>query len=107
MQRGEVFALPTPRGARGREQHGKRYGVVLQADELLALSTVLVAPTSTRARPASFRPEIDVAGARTRVLLEQLGAVDPQRLGDSVGFVTHEELRAVERAAAAVLGLSE
>ena len=107
MQRGEVFALPSPRGARGREQQGQRYGVVLQADELLALSTVLVAPTSTRARPASFRPEIEIAGTKTRVLLEQLGAVDPQRLGDSVGVVARDELRAVERAAAVVLGLGE
>ncbi len=106
MQRGEIFALPSPRGARGRAQQGERYGVVLQADELLSLSTVIVAPTSTRARPASFRPEIDVAGTRTRVLLEQLGAVDPERLGDSLGLVSRDELKAVERAAAVVLGLS-
>jgi mRNA interferase MazF len=107
VQRGEVFALPSPRGARGREQQGKRYGVVLQADELLALSTVLVAPTSTRARPASFRPEVEIDGTKTRVMLEQLGAVDPQRLGDSVGVIARDELRAVERAAVVVLGLTE
>jgi mRNA interferase MazF len=101
-----VFALPSPRGARGREQRGRRYGVVLQANELLSLSTVVVAPTSTRARAASFRPEIEVAGTRTRVLVEQLGAVDPQRLGDSLGLISHDELRAVDQATAVVLGLS-
>ncbi|HEX8157242.1 MAG TPA: type II toxin-antitoxin system PemK/MazF family toxin [Solirubrobacteraceae bacterium] len=42
--------------ARGHEQHGARYAVVVQADELLGLSTVLVSPTSTRARAATFRP---------------------------------------------------
>lgn len=105
MQRGEVLALPSPRGARGREQQGSRYGVVLQADELLSLSTVVVAPTSTKSLPASFRPEIEIAGTRTRVLVEQLGAVDPGRLGVSYGLLTHDELRAVERAALVVLGL--
>jgi mRNA-degrading endonuclease toxin of MazEF toxin-antitoxin module len=60
--RGEVFQLRVPRGARGREQSGVRYAVVVQADELLALSTVLVSPTSTSAPPRSFRPTIDVDG---------------------------------------------
>jgi mRNA interferase MazF len=41
MVRGEVFRLRAPRGA---EQRGARFAVVVQADELLALSTVLVAP---------------------------------------------------------------
>jgi mRNA interferase MazF len=44
--------------------------VVVQADELLGLSTVLVAPTSTRARPAPWRPHIQIAGSQTRVLTE-------------------------------------
>lgn len=105
MERGEVFALPAPRKPRGREQRGNRYAVVLQNDDLLALSTVIVAPTSTSARAASFRPEVKIAGASTRVLVEQLGAVDPERLGASVGFLAHDELRAVDRAAAVVLGL--
>lgn len=54
-----------------------RYGVVIQADELLPRSVVIVAPTSRRARSASFRPEIAVAGDTTRVLVEQLRAVVP------------------------------
>ena len=71
MVRGEVFHLPAPRGARGREQRGARYAVVVQADEFLDLSTALVAPTSTGARPTSFRPTITLAGRETRVLVEQ------------------------------------
>ena len=39
-------------------------------------SVVLVAPTPLSARAASFRPEIQVAGETTRVLVEQVGAVD-------------------------------
>lgn len=106
MQRGEVFRLRAPRGTRGHEQAGQRYGVVVQADELLGLSTVVVAPTSTGALPASFRPEIVVSGERTRVLVEQLGAVDPSRLGQSHGLLKFSELREVDRALAIVLGLA-
>lgn len=105
MVRGEVFRLPAPRGARGHEQQGARFGVVVQADELLGLSTVLIAPTSTRARPASFRPIIELHGTETRVLAEQTTVVDPQRLGDSAGRLGARELQAVDEALSLVLGL--
>lgn len=105
MQRGEVFRLRAPRAAKGHEQAGQRYGVVVQADELLGLSTVVVAPTSTRGLPASFRPEVVIRGQRTRVLVEQLGAVDPSRLGESHGMLKFSELREVDSALATVLGL--
>ncbi|WP_235856957.1 type II toxin-antitoxin system PemK/MazF family toxin [Occultella glacieicola] len=62
---------------RGHEQAGRRFAVVLQSDDL-PLSTWVVAPTSTGRREASFRPEITIAGAPTRVLVEQLTAVDPE-----------------------------
>ena len=78
--RGEVFRLRAARDVRGSEQAGTRYGVVVQSNAL-PLSTMLVAPTSTSARPASFRPEVYVDGQRTRVLVEQTAAVDPTRLG--------------------------
>ena len=42
-----------PRGARGSEQQGSRYAVIVQSDDLM-LSTVLVAPTSRSAPPRSF-----------------------------------------------------
>ena len=63
--------------------------MVVQAEEMLSRSVVLVAPTSRSARAASFRPEVMVAGDDTRVLVEQVGAVDVQRLGFEV-FVPHE-----------------
>ena len=105
MVRGEVFRLPAPRAARGREQRGARYVVVVQANELLALSTVLVAPTSTGAAPATFRPEIRVGGTPTRVMTDQLRAVDSARLGRSAGRLEASELYAVDRALATVLSL--
>lgn len=64
------------------------YGVVVQADPFLPRSVVLVAPTSTRAKPASFRPEVEVDGAMTRVLVEHTGTVDVNRLGHLIGRLT-------------------
>lgn len=105
MVRGEVFRLRTPRGTRGSEQRGARYAVVVQADELLALSTVLVSPTSTAAPPRSFRPTIEIEGTPTRVLVEQTTAISPERLGASVGRLSASELRDLDDALAVVLGL--
>ncbi|ETW26772.1 type II toxin-antitoxin system PemK/MazF family toxin [Mycobacterium gastri] len=102
--RGEVFRLHVPRGSRGHEQSGSRYAVIVQSDQL-ALSTWLVAPTSTSARAASFRPEVDIGGVNTRVLAEQAAAVDPGRLGNSVGFLSFDEMRRVDAALRIVLDL--
>lgn len=102
--RGEVFRLQSARGSRGHEQSGSRYAVVVQSDQL-PLSTWLVAPTSTSARAASFRPEIEVGGVKTRVLAEQTAAVDPGRLGKSVGFLSLDELRRIDAALRVALEL--
>ena len=105
MVRGEIFRLPSSRGARGREQQGARFAVVVQADEFMGLSTTLVAPTSTSAHPATFRPAISLGDTETRVLVEQTTVVDPERLGRSAGRLDSAELRAVDEALALVLGL--
>ena len=105
MVRGEVFRLPAPRRARGHEQRGARYAVVVQADELLGLSTLLVTPTSQRALAASFRPVIEIAGAEMRALVEQTTVVDPERLGPSAGRLSASEIHALDEALALILGL--
>ncbi len=105
MVRGEVFRLPPRRGTRAHEQRGARFAVIVQADEFLDLSTALVAPTSTSARAASFRPTITLDRGETRVLVEQTTVVDPQRLGRSAGRLEASELRAVDDALSLILGL--
>ena len=105
MVRGEIFRLPPRRGTRGHEQRGARFAVIVQADEFLDLSTTLVAPTSTSARAASFRPTIIVERRKTRVLVEQTTVVDPERLGRSAGRLEASELRAVDDALSLILGL--
>ena len=57
------------------------------------------------ARPTSFRPEIEVQGKTTHVLVEQTAAVDPERLGDLVGHLSGRELAAVDEALRTVLDL--
>lgn len=53
--------------------------MVVQVDELLPRSMVIVAPMSFSAQSASSRCEIEFAGGeQAQVLVEQLGAVDSQ-----------------------------
>lgn len=105
MVRGEVLRLAASRTAQGHEQGGARYAVVVQADEMLGLSTTLVAPTSTSAASATFRPTVQIGGRETRVLVEQTTAVDAQRLGRSAGRLDATELRAVDDALLLIFGL--
>jgi mRNA interferase MazF len=102
--RGDIHEFRMPR-AQGHEQRGRQFGVVVQANEFLPRSVVLVAPTSRSARPASFRPEIELLGETTRVLVEQVGAVDSGRLGELVGRVTPQQQWGIDEALITVLGL--
>lgn len=104
MVRGDVHAITLPR-RRGRVQHGPRYAVVIQADDLLALSTVVICPTSGSAPPASFHPEITLGDQPTRVLCEMVGAVDARALAARAGHLTFDEIRSVDEALMLVLSL--
>lgn len=103
--RGDLYRLRAPKDVRGHELAGSRYAVVVQSDDL-PLSTLIIAPTSTGRREASFRPEIEANGVRTRVMVEQLTVIDPQtRLGEFAGRLDVSEMHAVDSALEAVLGL--
>jgi AcrR family transcriptional regulator/mRNA-degrading endonuclease toxin of MazEF toxin-antitoxin module len=102
-RRGDIYRLKPPQGSRARTR--ARDVVVLQADELRELGTALVAPISRRAAAASFRPEIDLAGAPARVLVERLRTVDSDRLEKRRGRLSAEELDQVDEAMAALLAL--
>ena len=104
MVRGDVHAIKLPRG-RGRVQHGRRFAVVVQADDLLALSTIVICPTSSSTPPASFHPEVEVEDEPTRVMCEMVGAVDARALGEQIGHLALDEMRAVDEALQLVLDL--
>lgn len=102
--RGDVHAIALPR-RRGHAQHGRRFGVVVQADDLLALSTVIICPTSQATPRATFHTEVTVDGETTRVMCEMVGVVDNRALGEHVGHLTIDELKSVDDALTLVLDL--
>ena len=105
MVRGDVHAISLPRVS-GRTQHGRRYAVIVQADDLLALSTVAVCPTSQSAPAASFHPDVQLEGEATKVLCEMIRAVDARKLGKHIGHLSVDEIAAVDDALGLVLELT-
>lgn len=101
--RGDLYRLRANKASVGNEQ-GARYAVVLQTGQL-ATSTLVVAPTSTSARPGIIHPRLDMEGTPTVVLVEQMTAVASERLGDFAGRVDPEEWAEIEHAVKLVLGL--
>ena len=79
---------------------------MVQADDLLALSTIIVCPTSNSTPAASFHPEVEVGGEPARVMSEMVGVVDARMLGEQVGHLTLDELRGVDEALQLVLDLA-
>lgn len=92
VKRGDIWLVnldPTV----GSEIQKTRPCVIVSPPELHDhLRTVLVAPMTSKGRPAPFRIPIHHAGQDGLILLEQLRAVDKIRLARSVGTVTEETL---------------
>jgi mRNA-degrading endonuclease toxin of MazEF toxin-antitoxin module len=103
--RGDVFEISFPL-RRAHVRRGRRLAVIVQADDLLALSTVVVCPTSTSTPEASFHPEVSIDERETRVMCEMVGAVDARALGERVGHLSRDELRSVDDALELVLALA-
>jgi mRNA interferase MazF len=102
--RGDVHAMTLP-SRRGHVQHGRRYAIIVQADDLLALSTVVVCPTSSSTPRASFHPEVIVNEEPTRIMCEMIGVVDTRALGEHVGHLRLNEMRDLDDALQLVLDL--
>jgi mRNA interferase MazF len=105
MVRGEIFRIREPRDARGSEQRGERFAVVVQGDLVAAGSTVVVVPTSQSAGDAPFRPVVEIEGQRTKLLADKVRASAVQRLGKSVGRLEVDELIELNTALKFVLAL--
>ena len=75
--------------------------------DAILLSTLIVASTSTSAQPAIFRPEIEIDGSRTLVLVDQMRAADAKRLGDFAGRLDAVETGEVDRVIKLILGTSK
>jgi mRNA interferase MazF len=104
--RGGVYRIDLGR-PRSHEQGGKRLGLVLSPSDS-PLSVVTVVPTSTSAGPSIHRPELEVAGRLTRVLVDQIRSIDLDYVvGDPVDYLTRDQLAAVELALAHYLGVQD
>jgi mRNA interferase MazF len=103
--RGAVYRVDFGDAKRGHEQRGKRYGLVMSPSSM-PWNIATVIPTSTGAQPSVFRPELDIADARTRLLVDQIRTVDVRFIhGDPVHYLDRDEMAEVEHALSRYLGL--
>jgi mRNA interferase MazF len=56
------------------------------------LRTVIVAPMTTKSRPAPFRVPLSHGGKKGLILLDQIRAVDKTRLAKRMGSVSNKTL---------------
>lgn len=92
---------------RGHEQGGKRLGLVVSpGDSPLSVATVV--PTSTSAGRSIFRPELEINGQPTRLLVDQVRSIDTDYImGDPVDHLNRDELAEVELVLAHYLGVHD
>ncbi|MGI3782001.1 MAG: type II toxin-antitoxin system PemK/MazF family toxin [Janthinobacterium lividum] len=85
MIRGAVYRVDLGR-LRGHEQAGKRFGLVVSPSDS-PLSVVTVIPTSTTAGHSIHRPELEIDGRPTRLLVDQIRSIDSSHVvGEPVFF---------------------
>lgn len=103
MIRGLIHRVDLGDAKRGHEQRGHRYGVILSRTEW---SMVTIVPTSTSAAPSQFRPEIDMDGTATRLLVDQIRSIDVAYLkGEPVGYLSREDMTRLDAVVTRYLGL--
>ena len=95
MKRGEIWLVnldPTV----GSEIRKTRPCVVVSPPEIHDyLRTAIVAPMTTKGRPAPFRVGVTHGGKKGLILLDQLRAVDKTRLAKKSGAVSAKTLTTI------------
>src|SRR5699024_4775713 len=92
---------------RRHEQGGRRFGLLVSpSDSPLSVATVI--PTSTSAGPSIHRPELEIAGQVTKLLVDQVRSIDVDYIvGEPVDYLARDQLGQVEFALAHYLGIPE
>jgi mRNA interferase MazF len=94
VRRGEIW-LVTLDPTVGSEIRKTRPCVVVSPAEMHDhLRTVIVAPMTTNSRPAPFRIGVTHGGRKGLILLDQMRAVDKDRLAKKLGVVSTKTLSA-------------
>ena len=87
VKRGEVYWVnldPTI----GSEIRKTRPALIISPDDMnAALPRVIVAPLTSKGQPLGCRPELVFDGKKARVLLDQIRAIDKQRLAGKLGEI--------------------
>lgn len=105
MIRGAVYPVDLGDAKRGHEQRGRRLGLVISIEQN-AWSTATILPTSSRAQPSVFRPEVVIAGRATRILTDQIRTVDISYIaGELVDYLSRDDMAHVEHTLSRYLGL--
>ena len=92
VSRGDVW-LVTLDPTVGSEIRKARPCVVVSPPEIHDyLRTVIIAPMTTKSRPAPFRIPLSHAGKKGLILLDQIRSVDKLRLAKKVGTVSGKTL---------------
>jgi mRNA interferase MazF len=79
----------------GSEIRKSRPCVVVSPPEMHDhLRTVIVAPMTTKSRPAPFRMPLSHGGRKGLILLDQIRSVDKTRLAKKLGAVSRKTLAA-------------
>lgn len=93
IERGDLFRVSFK--GEGHRIDGPHYAVVVSDEPYNWLSTVVVVPFSSGARPDEIHPEVTINGTRTRAMVEQVQAIDKVKLKDRLGSLAGETVMAL------------
>jgi len=94
VKRGEIWLVNLD-PAVGSEIRKTRPCVVVSPPEMHDhLRTLIVAPMTTKSRPAPFRIDATHSGKKGLILLDQIRAVDKDRLAKKLGAISAKTLTA-------------
>lgn len=105
MIRGAVYPVDLGDAKRGHEQGGRRLGLVISIEQN-AWSVVTIIPISTSAQASVFRPEVVIAGRETKILIDQVRAVDVSYVtGELIDYLSRDDMAQVEHSLSRYFGL--
>jgi mRNA interferase MazF len=97
VTRGEIWMVNLDPTVRSEIRKTRPCVVVSPAEMHDHLRTVIVAPMTTKSRPAPFRIGVTHDGRKGLILLDQMRAVDKNRLAKKLGGVSARTLIATLR----------
>ena len=95
VKRGEIWLVNLDPTVGSEIKKSRPCVVVSPAEMHNHLRTAIIAPMTTKSRPAPFRVPVTHAGKRGLILLDQVRTVDKARLAKKLGAVSAKTLSSV------------